>query len=44
MKRAKCRSGSYEGFPPNMLVRQGWKRDVTLKIGDAVTLFVRPPQ
>ena len=24
----------FEGYPPNMLVRQGWKRDVTLKVGD----------
>ena len=29
----------FEGYPPNMLVRQGWKRDVTLKPGDAVTVF-----
>jgi hypothetical protein len=29
----------FEGFPPNMLVRQGWKRDVTMKPGDAVTVF-----
>jgi hypothetical protein len=29
----------FEGYPPNMLVRQGWKRDVTLKIGDMVTVF-----
>jgi len=29
----------FEGYPPNMLVRQGWKRDETLKIGDAVTVF-----
>lgn len=29
----------FEGYPPNMLVRQGWKRDVTLKIGDRVTVF-----
>jgi hypothetical protein len=29
----------FEGFPPNMLVRQGWKREETLKIGDAVTVF-----
>ena len=27
-----------EGYPPNMLVRQGWKRDVTLKPGDTVTV------
>ena len=29
----------FEGYPPNMLLRQGWKRDVTLKLGDAVTVF-----
>jgi hypothetical protein len=28
----------FEGYPPNMLVRQGWQRDVTLKPGDTVTL------
>jgi len=29
----------FEGYPPNMLVRQGWKRDVTLKPGDVVRVF-----
>lgn len=29
----------FEGYPPNMLVRQGWKRDETLKLGDTVTVF-----
>ena len=28
----------FEAYPPNMLVRQGWQRDVTLKVGDTVTL------
>jgi hypothetical protein len=28
----------FEGFPPNMLVRQGWQRDVTVKVGDQVTV------
>jgi hypothetical protein len=28
----------FEAFPPNMLVRQGWQRDVTLRVGDTVTL------
>ena len=28
-----------EGYPPSVLTRIGWKRDVTLKIGDAVTVF-----
>jgi Family of unknown function (DUF6152) len=29
----------FEGYPPNMLVRQGWKKDETLKPGDRVTVF-----
>ena len=28
----------FEGYPPNMLVRQGWKKDVTLKQGMTVTV------
>ena len=28
----------FEGYPPNMLVRQGWKKDETMKPGDAVTV------
>jgi len=27
-----------EGFPPNVLYRTGWKRDVTMKAGDTVTV------
>lgn len=29
----------FEVYPPNMLVRQGWKRDVTLKVGDTITVL-----
>lgn len=29
----------FEGFPPNVLYRTGWKRDVTLKPGDEITVF-----
>jgi len=29
----------FEGYPPNMLIRQGWQRNVTLKPGDAITVF-----
>jgi hypothetical protein len=29
----------FEGYPPNMLVRQGWKRDETLKVGHTITVF-----
>ena len=28
-----------EGYPPNMLVRQGWKKDVTMKVGDSIKVF-----
>ena len=28
-----------EGYPPNMLVRQGWKKDVTMKVGDTIKVF-----
>jgi hypothetical protein len=28
----------FEGYPPNMLVRQGWKRDATLKPGMPITV------
>ena len=29
---------AFEGYPPNMLVRQGWKKDVSLKPGMVVTV------
>ena len=38
-EKGKVEEWKFEGFPPNMLVRQGWKRDVTLKVGDTVTVF-----
>ena len=28
-----------EGYPPNVLYRTGWKRDVTIKPGDTITVF-----
>ena len=28
----------FEGFPPNMLVRQGWKKDESLKPGDHISV------
>lgn len=33
----KVTTWAFEGFPPNMLVRQGWNRE-TLKVGDTVTI------
>ena len=29
----------FEGYPPNVLYRNGWKRDVSLKVGDKVTVY-----
>jgi V8-like Glu-specific endopeptidase len=29
----------FEGYPPGVLSRTGWKRDATLKPGDRVTVF-----
>lgn len=37
--KGKVEEWKFEGFPPNMLVRQGWRRDVTLKQGDHITVF-----
>jgi len=28
----------FEGYPPNVLVRQGWTRDTTMKVGDTITV------
>jgi hypothetical protein len=30
---------TFEGFPPNVLVKLGWKREETLKPGDIITVF-----
>jgi hypothetical protein len=38
-EKGNVEAWKFEGFPPNMLVRQGWKRDVTLKTGDSITVF-----
>src|ERR1700737_2350691 len=29
----------FEGYPPNVLSRIGWRRDVTMRVGDTVTVF-----
>jgi hypothetical protein len=28
-----------EGYPPNVLSRTGWRKDVTMKIGDTIKIF-----
>ena len=30
---------TFEGYPPSVLYRTGWKKDVTMKAGDTVTVF-----
>ena len=37
-KDGKVANWKFEGFPPNVLYRTGWKRDVTMKPGDTVTV------
>ncbi len=29
----------FEGYPPNVLSRVGWRKDVTMHVGDTVTIF-----
>jgi len=29
----------FEGYPPNVLSRIGWRKDVTMRVGDTVTVF-----
>jgi hypothetical protein len=29
----------FEGYNPSVLVRNGWKKDVTMKVGDVITVF-----
>ena len=38
-KDGKVANWKFEGFPPNVLYRTGWKRGVTIKDGDTVTVF-----
>ena len=35
----KIASWTFEGYPPNVLSRTGWKKDVTIKVGDTITVF-----
>jgi hypothetical protein len=38
-KDGKIANWKFEGYPPSVLYRTGWKREVTLKIGDTITVF-----
>jgi hypothetical protein len=35
----KTTTWNFEGYPPGVLFRNGWKRDTTMKVGDTVTIF-----
>jgi hypothetical protein len=37
-KDGKVVNWKFEGFPPNVLYRTGWKREATMKPGDTVTV------
>jgi hypothetical protein len=37
--KGKVANWKFEGYPPNVLYRTGWKREVTMKPGDTVTIF-----
>ena len=37
--RGQVASWKFEGYPPGVLFRTGWKRNVTMKPGDTVTVF-----
>ena len=32
-------SWTFQGYPPTVLSRTGWIRDVTIKVGDTITMF-----
>jgi hypothetical protein len=38
-KDGKVANWRLEGYPPNVLYRTGWKREVTIKNGDTITVF-----
>ena len=38
-KDGKVANWKFEGYPPNVLYRTGWKRGVTIKEGDMITVF-----
>jgi len=35
----KVTNWKFEGFPPSVLYRSGWKRNSTIKTGDTITIF-----
>jgi hypothetical protein len=37
--QGRIASWTFQGYPPAVLYRTGWKREVTIKPGDVVTVF-----
>jgi hypothetical protein len=38
-KDGEVANWKFEGYPPNVLSRIGWRKDVTMRVGDTVTVF-----
>ena len=38
-RNGKVENWKFEGYPPSVLYRTGWKRGVTMKEGDRITVF-----
>jgi hypothetical protein len=32
-------SWKFEGYPPTVLARTGWRRDMTVRVGDTISMF-----
>jgi hypothetical protein len=37
--KGKVVNWKFEGYNPSVLVRTGWRKDVTMKVGDVITVF-----
>src|SRR5688500_6781351 len=37
--QGKVVTWTLEGYPPNVLARTGWKKDVTVKVGDIISIY-----
>lgn len=38
-KEGTVANWKFEGYPPNVLSRIGWRKDITMRVGDRVTIF-----
>ena len=38
-EKGKVVNWKFEGYNPSVLVRTGWRKDVTMKVGDVITVF-----